>query len=82
MKRNHVNLISLLIIVISFGSCNVEQDQYLYEVNFKNTSDKPLNLLVLGDTLNHSIPNNDTLINSILLPGETSKHFSYSSHFF
>ena len=82
MKNNHLNLIFLLITVIAFSSCNVEEENYSYRVNFKNTSDKPFYLLVLGDTLNHSIPNNDTLINSILDPGESSKYFSYSSRFF
>lgn len=82
MKNNHLNLIFLLITVIAFSSCNVEQDQYLYKVNFKNTSNTPFHLLVLGDTLNRSEPANDTLINVLLNKGEISPYFSYKSHFF
>ncbi len=78
-------MIKKLIYLVCFSfflSCNVEEKQYWYEVNFKNTSNMPFHLLVLGDTSNSAIPANDTLINVVLNKGETSPSFSYYSSFF
>ncbi len=78
-------MIKKLIYLVCFSfflSCNVEEKQYWYEVNFKNTSNMPFHLLVLGDTLNRSESANDTLINAVLNKGETSPSFSYYSHSF
>lgn len=80
MKNNHLNLILLLITAIFLlYSCNTEEPTQQYTTAIRNTSNKPLNILILGDSIGRNTPVYDTLVNTTLNSNEIAFKKSYRS---
>src|SRR5690606_39303920 len=76
--KNLVLVFSLLFLV----SCSVEEPMREYTTAIRNTSNQPLHVLILGDTIGRNHPVYDTLVNTTLNTGESYnrkyKHESFS----
>ena len=80
MKNNHLNLILLLITAIFLlYSCNTEEPTQQYTTAIRNTSNKPLHILILGDSIGRNTPVYDTLVNTTLNSNEIAFKKSYRS---
>lgn len=78
MKNNHFNFTLLLIaaIFLMYG-CNSEEPTQHYTTAIRNTSNKPLHILVLGDSIGRNTPVYDTLVNTTLNSNEIVLKKSY-----
>lgn len=65
----------ILFCTVVLTACSTEEKEYKQESAFRNTSDYPVHLLVIGNIEN--LNKNDTLINAVLAKGESSVVFSY-----
>jgi len=72
------NIFLLIIVASLLYNCNVEEKSHYYTTAIRNTSDEPFHILVLGDTLNRNQPVYDTLINTTLQAGQSTKKHNYS----
>ena len=69
-------LLSILSILI-FISCSVEEPTQHYTTAIRNTSNKPLHILVLGDSIGRNTPVYDTLVNTTINSDEIAFRRSY-----
>lgn len=58
-------------------SCSTEEKQDSYTTAIRNTSNKSLHILILGNEENRNTPVHDTLVNIILNPGEITFKNTY-----
>lgn len=76
------NLLIIFSLLFIYTSCSTEEPTLKYTTAIRNTSNKSLHLLVLGDTIGRNTPVYDTLSNTILNPGQiTFKRNYLLSHF-
>ncbi len=71
--KNLLLILSILICV----SCTTEEPTRQYTTAIRNTSDKTLHILVLGDTIGRNTPAYDTLVNITLNTGEIAFKKNY-----
>lgn len=60
-------------------SCTTEEPTQQYTTAIRNTSNKPLHILILGDSIGRNTPVYDTLVNTTLNSNEIAFKKSYRS---
>lgn len=77
MKNLFVGFVLLFLV-----NCSTEEGTRTYTTAIRNTSDKPVHILILGDDKGRNTPVYDTLVNTVLQKNETFnktyKHLAYN----
>lgn len=73
------NKLYILILMVACVSCTTEEPTQQYTTAIRNTSDKPLKILILGNGENRNTPVYDTLVNTTLNAGDVVLKSSYKT---
>ncbi|MCP1994616.1 hypothetical protein [Flavobacterium sp. HSC-61S13] len=76
MKNSFIFILTAML----FLGCSEEEKLYQQQISFRNTSVAPLSIIITGDLSNSD--RNDTLINVILRPTESTMPLSYVNNSF
>lgn len=77
MKNLFVGFVLLFLV-----NCSTEEGTRTYTTAIRNTSDKPVHILILGDEKNSSLPVFDTLVNTVVNSNNIILKKTYVSPYF